>query len=430
MKGVIFPRFPQMLEDWRSLGKPPIFTYNIMGGRKMSIVADPNLFKVIFFPDQENLSSNQEVLAHHWFGIEKDLSAKYTGPGLANTRKALKHAKAKNMNDIVADGIMEQFEDFGSSGTSELMDFAWLTFWPVNKAMFGDAISPSVCPHIRQDLETYNEGFELVANGMPRKMFPEMEAAAVKMAHHFGEMIGQGLAEKESCPVLKARVDAIDKDDTRWSNDDKGRFVMSVFWAAQANTVPGTFWALAMALADSEIKAKCIAEARAPAFAQQPDAEGKYDVKALPYTNALVKEVLRLKVANITHRKSQTDFCLMTKSGKAYKMNKGEGMTVCSYLQHHDEEVFADPYAFRPDRWLDGTKYPFNAWFPFGGGPNTCSGKFLAMQEIATLVALFFREFDAELVDPVPAEEWDNVVAMVTPKQPYNCRIKYSRVAT
>mmetsp|Transcript_17267 Transcript_17267/g.43793 ORF Transcript_17267/g.43793 Transcript_17267/m.43793 type:complete len:429 (-) Transcript_17267:55-1341(-) len=420
-----------MRRDWEALGRPPVFTYELQGGkRRMTIVADRDMFRPIFFPDGKALSSNQAALAHHWFGIEKELSMAYTDLGLKNTRKALKQSKARRMNDTVATGIMEQFTAFGAEGEVDLMDFAWLTFWPVNAAMFGaDAVSPAVCPHIRDELVRYNANFEAVANGMPRAMFPEMEVAAQNISKYFGQVIDQGLAEREDCPVLKARVDAIDPGDKRWSSADKGRFVMSVFWAAQANTIPGTFWALAMALADPAVKAKCEAEARGPSFASQPDADGHFDVKNLPYLDAVVKEMLRLKVANVTHRKVHRDIGLRAPDGKVFEVPKGDTVTVCSHLQHMDGATFGEPERFYPDRWLSDEKIPPNSFFPFGGGPNTCSGKFLAMQEVTVLLGLFFREFDAELVDSVPESDWENVVAMVGPVAGSSCRVRFKRRA-
>ncbi len=428
-EGAIFPQFPEMRAHAEKLNHPGLFSYDIAGGRRITIVEDPSLYKVIFFPDNEHLSANQAVLAYHWFGINKDMSQNYTTSSLQEVRKVLKQSKVRPMTDYIGKEILEQMKQLPSEGMCAVNDFAFFTFWPVNAAMFGpDFVNPNVCPAIKGDLDQYNASFEKVANGLPRSMFPDMEEAAQKMSSFFGTQIDKGYAEMDSCPVLKARLAVFsEQDKKKFTSTEKGRFIMSIFWAAQANTLPGTMWCIAMCLANPRVKAKMIEEARGPLFANQPGADGKYNLKPLKYTDAVVREVLRLKVANITHRKVHKEFALRTASGKTYRIPKGDTLTVSSYLPHHDETTFEDPYEFKPERWLQGKKYA-NEWIPFGGGPNTCSGKWLALGEIPTLLALFFREFDAELIDPLPEEDWENVVAMVGPKAGQACRMKFKKV--
>jgi len=426
----VFPEFPMMRRKWEEAGMPPLFTFVIAGSRRMTVIADRELFRLIFFPDQKHISSNQSAIAHQWFGVEREFARKYTLMGLKATRKALKQSKARGMNDIVGKGILKQFDElFPLEGTTDLFNFAWLTFWPVNVAMFGqDTINQVTCPGIRDDLVTYNHSFELVSNGMPRKMFPSMEEAAQRISHHFGEKIKSGNAASESCPVLKARDDIIedaDKQNLAW--DQRGRNMLPVFWAAQANTIPGTFWALALVLSHPDVKARVLEEARSPEFAGQPNAEGKFDLKPFKYVKAVIREVLRLKVANVSHRKAQKPFAVKATDGKTYRIPEGDTLTVLSHINHYDKTVFEDPQSFKPERWLDGRKYPQNAWFPFGGGPYTCSGKFLAEQEITTLLLLSFREFDLELGGNLPEENWKNVVAMVTPKETVNVKFRRHR---
>ena len=255
-EGELFPKYPDMKKHMEQLGSPGMFTYKIAGGRQMTIVTDPALYKIVFFPDNVHLKANQEVLAYHWFGINKEMSQKYTTSSLHAVRKALKQSKVKVMNNTIGAGILRQMDDFGKQGTCELYDFALLTFWPVNEAMFGaETVSPARCPHIKDDLDAYNSSFELVANGMPRSMFPEMEEAAQRISQHFGDRIGEGNADKDSCPVLKARLSTMTPEDRqKFPLKDQGRLVMSIFWASQANTLPGTFWCLALALAHPEVK--------------------------------------------------------------------------------------------------------------------------------------------------------------------------------
>jgi cytochrome P450 len=52
-----------------------------------------------------------------------------------------------------------------------------------------------------------------------------------------------------------------------------------------------------------------------------------------------------------------------------------------TYLIHHDPEIYADPYAFRPERFLDEAPGTYT-WIPFGGGRRRCLGASFAMMEM------------------------------------------------
>jgi cytochrome P450 len=65
--------------------------------------------------------------------------------------------------------------------------------------------------------------------------------------------------------------------------------------------------------------------------------------------------------------------------GWAYE--PGVCMIANAYLVHHDPDIYPDPYAFRPERFLDEQPGTYT-WIPFGGGRRRCLGAAFAMLEM------------------------------------------------
>jgi cytochrome P450 len=61
-------------------------------------------------------------------------------------------------------------------------------------------------------------------------------------------------------------------------------------------------------------------------------------------------------------------------------------------VAHHDPDVFPNPRAFDPDRWLSVDPAPY-AYFPFGAGPRTCAGALFASQSIRLVLSMILKRF-------------------------------------
>src|SRR5438128_8006034 len=72
-----------------------------------------------------------------------------------------------------------------------------------------------------------------------------------------------------------------------------------------------------------------------------------------------------------------------------------------AYLVHHDPLVYPDPYAFRPERFLEQSPGTYTL-IPFGGGRRRCLGASFAMLEMRIVLAAALRRFDLEPVGARP----------------------------
>jgi cytochrome P450 len=63
-----------------------------------------------------------------------------------------------------------------------------------------------------------------------------------------------------------------------------------------------------------------------------------------------------------------------------------------AYLVQHDPEIYPDPYAFRPERFLDNQPGTYT-WIPFGGGRRRCLGASFALLEMRIVLRCLLRRF-------------------------------------
>jgi cytochrome P450 len=81
-------------------------------------------------------------------------------------------------------------------------------------------------------------------------------------------------------------------------------------------------------------------------------------------------------------------------------------------LVHHREDLYPDPFGFRPERW-EGRKPGTYDWIPFGGGIRRCLGAALAMAEQRVVLETMTRRLDLAADDPEPEHAVHRNVTMI-----------------
>lgn len=84
--------------------------------------------------------------------------------------------------------------------------------------------------------------------------------------------------------------------------------------------------------------------------------------------------------------------------------------TICvcvTWVLHHDEKIFGDPWVFRPERYLDnaGSLLPADHpvrknTFTFGGGPRVCVGEVFALRRLFYVISHVMQAFELAPGDP------------------------------
>jgi cytochrome P450 len=113
------------------------------------------------------------------------------------------------------------------------------------------------------------------------------------------------------------------------------------------------------------------------------------------YLDAVVKETLRLRpVLPLVVR-------MLTEPVEIgdYLLPKGTRVAPCIYLVHRREDVYPEPHAFRPERFLEQPAGTYT-WIPFGGGVRRCLGASFAMFEMKQVLSALVERLQIEAPRP------------------------------
>ncbi|KAF8208101.1 cytochrome P450 [Mycena galopus ATCC 62051] len=149
------------------------------------------------------------------------------------------------------------------------------------------------------------------------------------------------------------------------------------------------------------------------------------DQEALPYINAIVKESLRWELViplGVPHRAMQDD----TYNG--YFIPEGTTIIANQWGISHDEQVFSDPFTFRPERFLEKEfSLPDPSTIAFGWGRRICPGRFLAENSLWLHVATILACFN---ITPIVGDDGKPIIppreytsGMASRPLPFQCHI-------
>ncbi|HEX3736554.1 MAG TPA: cytochrome P450 [Solirubrobacterales bacterium] len=115
------------------------------------------------------------------------------------------------------------------------------------------------------------------------------------------------------------------------------------------------------------------------------------------YLKATIAESLRLRpVVPLAGRRLAED--LVTDD---LELPAGTDVTAAIWLTHTDPALYSEPFAFRPERFLEAPPDTY-AWIPYGGGVRRCLGAAFAEFEMRIVLREVLTRCELRKVDPRP----------------------------
>jgi cytochrome P450 len=124
---------------------------------------------------------------------------------------------------------------------------------------------------------------------------------------------------------------------------------------------------------------------------------GEIEAGSEDYLTATIQETLRLRpVISIVIRRLTEPVEI-----GGYELPAGVSVTPSVYLVHRNPEIYPEPDAFRPERFLDNPPGTYT-WIPFGGGVRRCLGASFAQFEMAVVLKELVKRRQIRPADPKP----------------------------
>lgn len=191
------------------------------------------------------------------------------------------------------------------------------------------------------------------------------------------------LAQQED--VMSLLLQARDEDGEPMTDRELRDELITLIAAGHETTSTALAWTFERLVRHPDVLERLTEEARA--------ADGD------AYANAVAREALRVRPPiPFIARRTMVPFRL-----GEHELPPGVRIVPLVSWVHRRPDVYPDPTAFRPERWLDRNPEA-STWLPFGGGVRRCIGASFALLEMRTILHTVLRRAELKPVEERP--EW------------------------
>ncbi|HEY7830417.1 MAG TPA: cytochrome P450 [Solirubrobacteraceae bacterium] len=214
-----------------------------------------------------------------------------------------------------------------------------------------------------------------------------------RLTRDIDELLLAEIAERRLDPNLQQREDILSllmsarmEDGSAMSDRDLRDQLVTLLLAGHETTATALAWTFDLLLRHPAQLARLTAEVQ----------EGGEDTRsgAGEYMRAVISESLRLRpVVPLAGRRLNEDLDV----GDLH-LPAGTDVTPVMWLTHTRPDLYPEPYAFRPERFLDNPPTTYG-WIPYGGGVRRCLGASFAEFEMRVVLETVLRSRVLESAD-------------------------------
>ena len=204
------------------------------------------------------------------------------------------------------------------------------------------------------------------------------------------ELLADQIAERRADPALDERDDILSMlvsarfdDGSEMSDSEVRDQLMTLLLAGHETTATALAWAFDLLFRHPDAYERLAGEVR-----------GGDDHT---YLDAVISETLRVRpVVPFTGRELREPATF-----DGFDFEPGQIILASIWLTHTRADLYPEPFAFRPERFLDEAPETY-AWVPFGGGTRRCIGAAFAQLEMRVALGTIIRRFDLRPASPEP----------------------------
>jgi cytochrome P450 family 135 len=364
--------------------------------RPMVLISDPEAIKALYREPSHGLPPGRNIVLEPIVG-SKSLLIQQGAEHLSRRRLMLPpfhgermRSYEETMSEIVAAEIdsWPLNQEFPIHARMQAV-----TLEVILQVIFGVAGGPRL-DRLREMLstvltETASPGRQVLGLALQRFGGGGMFARFESQLREVDELLLAEIAEHRERPDLAQREDILSllmqaefEDGTRMEDQELRDQLMTLLLAGHETTATALAWTFDLLLRHPAV----LGRLRDSLAADEED-----------YLRATISESLRLRpVIPLAGRRLSKELV-----ADGITLPEGTDVTPAIWLTHTREDIYPEPFAFKPERFLDEGPDTY-AWIPFGGSVRRCIGATFAEFEMRIVLREVLTRCELRKASPLP----------------------------